>query len=275
MNDAKTLTSSALLNLPFEIRAQIFRPLALSPLSLPSRANLLPRALVCDGHINPIGYFARGTVTALLTSCRQIHDDVAAILYGENIFVFHFSGLNLDGWSRVNDQAKFQALGFNVFAERYWPLIRRLWIVVGYGTVDWRTGRGDGIFRSLRSLSAGYHYHTTSLRAPRETQCAKHEVAAKLAEDQRIALKVINCVWPEDSTGIMVNVEKKLRFDLIGGQLKRCKGSRKDNGDDEVPWMEWSKEDWPASLSTVWTLTTENDAQQHVRKELRRISWSH
>ena len=211
-------------------------------------------------------------MTALLTLCRQVHDDVATILYGENVFIFHFSGIDLDDWSRLDDQAKFHALGFDVFAERYWPLIRKLWIVIGYGTVDWRTGKGDGIFRSLRPLSGDHHYHISS---PREKQGSEHEVAAKLAEDRSIALRVIKRVWPEDSCGILLNVEKKLSVELNGGQLKRCKESEENDGGNEVPWIKWSKEDWPASISTIWTLTNEKDSQQHVGKELRRISWSH
>ena len=127
-------SKSHLTSLPTEIRRKIFRYLALSQLSEHSlKTGLLPRPLLCEGRGITVGNFKRDEIIPLLLICRTLHDDAATILYGENVFVFHISGLERDlndrlyrckGWER------HQILGLDVFSERYWPLVRRLWVRV-------------------------------------------------------------------------------------------------------------------------------------------------
>ena len=85
--------ASLFFELPMEIRNKIYRYFVLSRLDCGSHPHLW-RPLSVDGMImKRIGYFERDTVIPLLLMSRKIHDEAAAILYGENTFAFHISGL--------------------------------------------------------------------------------------------------------------------------------------------------------------------------------------
>ena len=72
-----------------------------------------------------IGYFPKDTVIPLLLVCRQFHDEVAAVLYGENTFAFHLSGLS------VGPVAFLESL-----SPRYVQLLTKVYIRTGYVAAD-------------------------------------------------------------------------------------------------------------------------------------------
>ena len=109
-----------LLIIPPELRNKIYRYFVISHLDCQSHPRLW-RPLGVDGGILRIGYFNRDTVIPLLLTCRQIHEEAAATLYGENTFAFHISGLS-DG-----------PIAFlEWLAPRYVRLLRRVYIRTGY-----------------------------------------------------------------------------------------------------------------------------------------------
>lgn len=103
-----------------EIRKQIYRYIAISGLDCYSHPRLW-RPLGVDGGIHRIGYFDRDTVIPLLLTSHQIHDEVASVLYGENTFAFHISGL-----------AEGPIWFLEWLAPRYVSLLRKVYIRTGY-----------------------------------------------------------------------------------------------------------------------------------------------
>ncbi|KAL6722078.1 hypothetical protein ACLMJK_001183 [Lecanora helva] len=79
------------------------------------------RPLGVDGGIHRIGYFDRDTVIPLLQTSQQIHDETAAILYGENTFAFHISGL-----------AEGPIWFLEWLPPKYIRLLRKVYIRTGY-----------------------------------------------------------------------------------------------------------------------------------------------
>lgn len=85
-------SSSHLLRVPLEVRYQIYRYILVSNLFESSRCSIY-RPLGIDDNIFKIGYFKKDSVIPLLLVNRQIYNEAVGILYGENVFVFHVSGL--------------------------------------------------------------------------------------------------------------------------------------------------------------------------------------
>ena len=108
------------IQLPLEVRKHVYRYIAISRLDCRSHPRLW-RPLGVDGGIHRIGYFDRDTVIPLLQTCRQIHDEAASILYGENTFAFHISGLS---------EGPIWFLEW--LPSRYIRLLRKVYIRTGY-----------------------------------------------------------------------------------------------------------------------------------------------
>ena len=107
-------------NLPLELRKDVFRYIAISRLNCRSHPRLW-RPLGVDGGIHRIGYFDRDTVIPLLLTSHRIHDEVAAVLYGENTFAFHISGL-----------AEGPIWFLEWLPPKYIRLLRKVYIRTGY-----------------------------------------------------------------------------------------------------------------------------------------------
>lgn len=109
-----------LFNIPIELRNKIYRYIALSRLDCQSHPRLW-RPLGVDGGIHRIGYFDQGTIIPLLLTSHRVHDEVSAILYGENTFAFHISGL-----------AEGPISFLEYVAPKYIRLLRKVYIRTGY-----------------------------------------------------------------------------------------------------------------------------------------------
>lgn len=108
-------------NLPIELRNKMYRCFVISRLDCRSHPRLW-RPLGVDGGITrKIGYFAKDTVISLLLICQEIHEEAAAILYGENTFSFHISGLS---------EGPLAFLEW--LAPKYVRLLRKVYIRTGY-----------------------------------------------------------------------------------------------------------------------------------------------
>lgn len=83
---------SHLLRVPLEVRYQIYRNILVSNLYESLRCSIY-RPLGIDEDVFKIGYFKKDSVIPLLLANRQIYNEAIGILYGENVFVFHVSGL--------------------------------------------------------------------------------------------------------------------------------------------------------------------------------------
>ena len=83
---------SGFLSLPRELRDAILRHIAISRLDC-AFCPATWRPVSVDEHIYKIGYFAKDAVIPIMLACQQLHEEVASILYGENTFTFHISGL--------------------------------------------------------------------------------------------------------------------------------------------------------------------------------------
>ena len=107
-------------NLFIELRKKIYRFFCISNVDHTSHPRLW-RPTGNDQSRGKIGYFERDTVIPLLSVCRQIHDELTPVLYGENVFAFHVSLLS-----------QGPILFFSWLAPRYVRLLRRVYIRSGF-----------------------------------------------------------------------------------------------------------------------------------------------
>ena len=243
--------------LPIEIRYQIFRYFALSPLSKPSTSLILPRPLVCDGQVIPVGYFARETVLPLLLTCHFIHDDVAAILYGENRFIFHISGLNIEHLWCLDDRARHRALGLHIFSEKYWPLVRNLWVWTGYAILD------KCFFEEHTRSKLNHERERTEMSQAHPKSRAI--VCERFISSWMTARDLMVGAWPKER-GVTVNT-----MDVVESQLREDGKHRERHGD--LSWSGDARSNWPASVVQAWELVIIEAEDKEYRREFRRCSW--
>ena len=119
------------LSLPLDIRKRIYRFYCISDAGCTSHPRLWAPSEQGVSW-NTIGYFEYYTVLPTLLLCRQIHDEAAAVLYGENIFIFHLT---------VVSQGPI--LFFQWLAPRYVRLLRKIYIRTGFNVDTYNSGCGD------------------------------------------------------------------------------------------------------------------------------------
>ena len=168
-------------NLPIEIRKAIYRYIAISRLDFHSHPRLW-RPLGVDGGIHRIGYFDRDTVIPLLLTSHRIHDEVATVLYGENTFAFHISGL-----------AEGPIWFLEWLAPRYIRLLRKVYIRTGYH-VDTYGFREDPPAMSHRS------FEPTSEAAQ-----------VKAARDLAVSTALMKQAWPKKYQ-VTINQRAKVAY---------------------------------------------------------------
>lgn len=157
--------------LPVELRNNIYRCIVIGRLDCCSRPHLW-RPLGVDGGIHRIGYFDRDTVIPLLLTSRQIHDEAVNVLYGENTFTFHISGL-----------AEGPISFLQWLAPRYIRLLRRVYIRTGYHVESYRF-RSEHIFGDREYIEPtaeamklkGAHHLAISVNLMRQAWPAKYKV---------------------------------------------------------------------------------------------------
>ncbi len=136
------------LRLPLEIRKIIYRFSCISDVDSTSH----PRLWAPSGPVKNwwnTGYFERGTVLPILLICRQVHDEAAQVLYGENVFAFHISVLS-----------QGPVLFFQRLARKYMVLLRKVYIRTGFNVdtydfdYDDRVGRRHGRYQPSALMDA-------------------------------------------------------------------------------------------------------------------------
>lgn len=117
----------AILRLLLELRLNIYRHILISDRQY-DRRTALWRPIGADEKIFKIGYFTRDSIIPLLLVNRQIHEEAATVLYGENTFLCQVSGFS------------DQPLAFlNRLPPKYFDLLRKFYVRTGYlieGKVD-------------------------------------------------------------------------------------------------------------------------------------------
>lgn len=176
-------------DLPIELRNEIYRYFVINPFVCQSHPRLW-RPVGVDGGIFPIGYFNQDTVIPLLLTCHQIHDEAAAVLYGENTFAFHISELS------AGPIAFLEWL-----APQYVRLLRHVYIRTGYNV--------DTYGFEPESCFLAHNYKMPSWEQ-------KHVRAAR---DLAISIPLIKHAWPakykvvinkEDTVLYSPNVDKDI-----------------------------------------------------------------
>lgn len=152
--------------LPVELRNNIYRCIVISRLDCCSHPHLW-RPLGVDGGISRIGYFDRDTVIPLLLTSRQNHDEAASVLYGENTFTFHISGL-----------AEGPISFLRWLAPRYVRLLRRVYIRTGY-RVESYGFRPEHIFGDREYIEP-----------------SDEAIQAKAAHDLAVSVTLMKQAWP-------------------------------------------------------------------------------
>jgi len=153
-------------NIPIEIRKNIYRYIVISRLDCCSHPRLW-RPLGVDGGIHRIGYFDRDTIIPLLQTSHRIHDEAASMLYGENTFAFHISGLT---------EGPIWFLEW--LAPRYISLLRKVYIRTGYH-VDTYGFRPDSL----------YIHHRDDEPTPEVSK-------VKAARDLWVSAALVKQAWP-------------------------------------------------------------------------------
>lgn len=117
----------AILRLSVELRLNIYQYILISDRQY-DRRTALWRPIGTDEKIFKIGYFTRDSIMPLLLVNRQIHEEAATVLYGENTFVCQVSGFS------------DQPLAFlNHLPPKYLDLLRKFYVRTGYhveGKID-------------------------------------------------------------------------------------------------------------------------------------------
>ena len=106
--------------LPIELRNKVYRYFLISRLDYGSRTHIW-RPMAADDGVFKIGFFKKGAVLPILLANRQIHAEAAAVLYGENVFLFHISGF-----------AEGPLAFLDRLSPQYVHLLRRVYIRTGY-----------------------------------------------------------------------------------------------------------------------------------------------
>ncbi|KAG7008496.1 hypothetical protein G7Y79_00005g016370 [Physcia stellaris] len=170
------LSRANFMSLPRELRNDIFRHLTISDLDC-AFCPATWRPVGVDAHIYRIGYFRRDTVIPLMLVCNRFHEEVAALLYGENTFAFHISGFS-NGPIAFIDQ----------LPERYVQLMTKVYIRTGYVAAD------QGLSYSIPAESAD-----SSLSAEKKLVDQRREVA--------ISSALVKQAWPA-RYNVVINVDK-------------------------------------------------------------------
>ena len=220
------------LDLPLELRNKIYRYILISDLDCKSHPRLW-RPLSVDGGTCRIGYFSRDTVIPLLLVCRKIHDEAAAVLYGENTFAFHISGL---------------ADGPIAFLEWLSPvyvrLLRRVYIRTGYDVDTY------GFRNRFEGHGAGEDDGTEV--GPTAEQKRIREVCG-LA----MSVRLMKQAWPV-GYGVVVNRDEVAVYqETVDWEVGR---KRRVN-------------EWPVGGYHLWKMFVREDEKGEVRKEFKRIEW--
>lgn len=170
------LSRANFMSLPRELRNSILRHLTISDLDC-AFCPATWRPVGVDGHIYRIGYFRRDTVIPLMLVCSRFHEEVAALLYGENTFAFHISGL-------ANGPIAF----IDQLPERYVQLMTKVYIRTGYLVAD------QGLSYSVPAESAD-----SSLSAEKKSIHRRRGVA--------ISTALVKQAWPPRYK-VVINVDK-------------------------------------------------------------------
>ena len=224
--------SCPLLDLPLELRNKIYRYLVISHLDCKSHPRLW-RPLSVDGGRWRIGYFPRNTVIPLLLVCRKIHDEAAAVLYGENTFAFHISGL---------------ADGPIAFLEWLSPvyvrLLKRVYVRTGYDVDTYG-------FRNRFELR-GDDGNGVNYVGPTAEQERMREVCG-LA----LSVRLLKQAWPV-GYGVVVNREEVAFYqETVDWEV-----GRKTKGNE-----------WPVGGYHLWKMFVRDQGNGEVSREFKRIEW--
>lgn len=183
-------------DLPIELRNKIYRYFVISRLDCQSHPRLW-RPVGVDGGIFPIGYFDRDTVIPLLLTCHQIHDEAAAVLYGENTFTFHISGL-----------AEGPIAFLEWLAPRYVRLLRRVYIRTGYN-VD----------------TYGFRPEASSLGRSYEEPMPEHR-QIKISRDLAVSVALMKQAWAAKYKAIINKDDTVLYSSSVDTEIvRRQKGN--------------------------------------------------
>lgn len=184
-------------HLPIEIRNKIYRYFVLSRLDCRSHPRLWRPLGIDRGISSRIGYFAKDEVIPLLLLCSRIHDEAAAVLYGENTFAFHISGL-----------AEGPLAFFEWLAPRYVRLLRKVYIRTGYH-VD----------------TYGYQQESTRMHA-QHIEPTPEMIQFRASRDLRISMALMKQAWPPNHR-VFVNKDETILYSsqLDNEIVKRQKGN--------------------------------------------------
>ena len=120
-----------------------------------------------------IGYFPKDTVIPLLLVCRRFHDEVAAVLYGENTFTFHISGLS-----------KGPVAFLERLSPKYVQLLTKVYILTGYVAAD------QGLSYSVPAATADSIGAQDKILIDQRRQVALSTMLVKEAWPARYAVKI-------------------------------------------------------------------------------------
>ena len=184
-------------NVPIEVRNKIYRYFVISRLDCRSHPRLWRPLGVDRGVSWKIGYFDRDTVIPLLLTCQKIHDEAAAVLYGENTFAFHISGLS---------EGPIAFLEW--LAPCYVRLLRKVYIRTGYN-VD----------------TYGYQQEPTR-RDSRYVEPTPEMMFIKASRDLAVSVALIKQAWPAQYRIVINKNETVLYSTLVDTEIvKKQKGN--------------------------------------------------
>ena len=174
--------------------------------------------------------------------CRQIHDEAAAVLYGENTFAFHISGL-ADG-----------PIAFlEWLSEKYVRLLRRVYVRTGYDVDTYGFSR-DRYRDRFEGRDGG-----------EGEDGGGKDVGPTMAEQKRMrevcglamSVRLMKQAWPV-GYGIVVKRDEVVFYEeTVDWEVGR---NRRVN-------------EWPVGGYHLWKMFVRNEGNGEVRREFKRIEW--
>ena len=220
-------------SLPVELRNRVYSFALISPLSTAAQISM-HRPICVDDKVRRIGYFKQDAGISLLLANYQIYIEAVEVLYMENIFIFHISGLT-DGPIEFLNQIPSKFLRF----------LRQVYIRTGY---------------CVNRLLGGYRSWQVQQRYPSK-EIPDKERAALIQEDIDGSANLVRQALPSRCS-FSVNCEETIPM-FIENDLQKVSDALQADYRGNMVLRHWY----------LWKMVIVENPSTGRRKEFRRIEW--
>ncbi|KAL9008636.1 MAG: hypothetical protein Q9173_006258 [Seirophora scorigena] len=237
MPDGPPRQTAAFFRLPVELRNAIYRLLVVAPLSEATNSRLY-RPLCVDHVVFNLGYFKRDSLLPLLRTCHQIHVEASSVLYGENVFVFHFSSI-----------ADAPLPFFSLLPSRYLRLMKKAYLFTEY-FLPWPMQPSNQLDLDLGNIDEVDRHRSLERR--------RTILKIELEGSKMVARKALPA-----RSGFSVNFHDTIEMAApdMHGRLQNAR-------------LKANKDEWWSTSHQLWKMVMIESADSTCRQEFRRVVWT-